>query len=128
MGYLKSFNIFRKRKREHLTIEDVEVALDVVRGFADDNNMSEDVVFDNDNLKEIRFESINSPYLYGISMRFYSNNLEFIFIQDIHRMTYKDPEAMELVKKMVKRIKRSLPKLKFINNSDDYLNVEIRPI
>ena len=127
MGYLKNFNLFRK-KNNLIDLEDVEIALDVVRGFADDNNLLEKIVFDTGESKEISFESTEGTIqtLYGINIRFYSDGLRFIILQDTYGGGYEDTYVEKNVKKMVDRIKKLLPDLKFISKSEDKLDIEIR--
>ncbi len=125
MKHLKNFNervsLFKKRDN-HITEQDLERVFDVVDMFAAENNLGQEVIWDKPELKEINYFTkyndrseleIAHNNNTDINFKFYSNNLEFITIED--RYGFMNLEEDKLMNKMVSligRIEKMCPDLK----------------
>jgi hypothetical protein len=117
MRYLERFNFFKKVDN-HLTQNELNTIYDVVDMFADDNNLGKEVLWDEDKLKDITFYTIYTSKEdlengvncnKDINFKFFSNNLEFILIED----KYRNTDLIKRLNPLVNRIKRMFPDLKY---------------
>lgn len=123
------FSFFKKKKKvdDHITEKDLERVYDIIDMFAAENNLRQNITWDEPTLKDIRFytpyNSVDEAEMAhdnntDINFRFYSNNLEFITIEDtFEHMDLEDkwPDGNRLMDKMmllISRIRRICPNLK----------------
>lgn len=121
------FSFFKKKVDDHITEQDLERVYDVVDMFAAENNLGQKVIWDKPGLKEIDFYTKYSDRgeleiahndNTDINFKFYSNNLEFITIEDRYgfmNLEDKYPSENKLLDKilsLVSRIRKMCPDLK----------------
>ena len=131
MSLIKKFSNFFKKEDNHIQKVDLERICYIIDDFAEDNNLGMDIKFDYDTLKDINYytkynsraelqEAHNNNT--DINFRLYSNNLEFIIIEDTHGyMDLEDnwdkyPDGNKLMNKMFalySRMKKVCPHLKY---------------
>ena len=123
MKYISIVNRFITKNITSLLMEDVDEVIGILRSFANENGMVEEVICKDERIIDIRFfAGRNDIFKAGMCLKLYTNNLEYIWLVDINESKINID-----LNKLIKKIKKQTPDLLIVINNREYLNIKILP-